>query len=187
MKTGLFFGSFNPIHNGHLIVAQHMLQELGLDNIWFVVSPHNPFKANEDLWPEQTRLDLVRKAIEGNTGFKACDIEFNMPRPSYTYLTLEKLIAENPHREFVLLMGSDNLERLKDWKNINQILETSTIEIYQRPYADYPNPFPDKVKVHRTPLLEISATFIRQQLKKGLSIRYLVPENVIREIESFKG
>lgn len=179
-------GSFNPIHNGHLIVAQHMLQELQLDEVWFVVSPQNPFKVDTNLWPETLRLAWVEKAIENNPKFKACDVEFTLPRPSYTYLTLKHLLEQYPQHEFVILMGSDNLERLTEWKEINTLLNGCKIVVYKRPYSDFPNPYPKQIQVMQTPLLEISATFIRQQLQKGHSIQYLVPENIRAQIEQCK-
>lgn len=179
MKIGLFFGSFNPIHVGHLIVANIMAESTDLENIWFVVSPQNPFKKNSNLLHEFDRFEMVRAAIHENFNFKACDIEFSMPRPSYTIDTLTYLQEKHPEHKFVLIIGEDNLEQFHRWKNHQQILEYFGLYVYPRPGSpsslllNHPN-----VKMVDAPLLDISATFIRNLAKNGKSIKYLVPEPV---------
>ena len=177
MKVGLFFGSFNPIHIGHLIIAQTMLETSGNDELWFVISPQNPFKKNRSLLHEFDRYDMVEAATSENIKFKVTDIEFNMPKPSYTIDTLVVLSGKHPETEFKLIIGEDNLTSFEKWKNHNQILENYGLLVYPRPYVgesklkNHPN-----VKLIEAPLLDISATFIRKAVKENRSIKYLVPE-----------
>ena len=179
MKIGLFFGSFNPVHTGHLIIANYILEYSDLQRIWFVVSPHNPLKEKKSLLNQNDRLHLVRLAIEDNSKFKVSDIEFKLPQPSYTIDTLIYLHEKFPQHEFCLIMGSDNLATIDKWKNYEQLLKRYQFYIYQRKgstksiYHDYPN-----VHVLETPMIEISATQIRNMLKEKKSVRYLVPEKV---------
>lgn len=186
-KIGLFFGSFNPIHTGHLIIAEYMLQELELEKVIFVVSPQNPFKENQELWKEDFRLELVKKAIEDNPRFEVSDIEFHLPKPSYTYRSLEQLKTQNPDCVFSLIMGSDNLRRLQEWKNISSILSSNTIEVYQRSDSHQVEPFHKNIKIHQTPLIEITATYIRNSLKEGKSVRYIVPDSILTLLQNKKG
>ncbi|MFN8353406.1 MAG: nicotinate (nicotinamide) nucleotide adenylyltransferase [Spirosomataceae bacterium] len=187
MKIGLFFGSFNPIHVGHLIVANVMVTSTDLERVWFVVSPQNPFKKNKQLLHEFDRFDLVERAIADNHLFKATDIEFNMPRPSYTIDTLVRLTEKFPQHEFKLIIGEDNLAQFSNWKNHQQILDYYGLYVYPRPnsqqhtYQAHP-----QVKFVEAPLLDISATFIRNRLKNRQSIRYMVPESVEAMIEAKK-
>ncbi len=183
MKIGLYFGSFNPIHNGHLIIAQHVLNETELKQVWFVVSPQNPFKQQKTLLNEYDRLHLVKLAIQKSTSFKAIDIEFNIPKPSYTINTLIYLQEKYPQHEFSIIMGSDSLQNLDKWKNAETIMKHYPIYVYQRP--GFPA-IQEKVKdLHSltAPLLEISATHIRELIQDGKSIRFLVPDDVLDEIE----
>jgi nicotinate-nucleotide adenylyltransferase len=179
MKVGLFFGSFNPIHVGHLIVANVMATTTDLEQVWFVVSPQNPFKKNKSLLHEFDRLDMVEKAIADNHKFKATDIEFAMPKPSYTIDTLIRLQEKHPQHEFKLIIGGDNLAQFPNWKNHEQILEYFGLYVYPRPNSEpselekHPN-----VRLVNAPSLDISATFIRECLKNGKSIRYMTPEVV---------
>ncbi len=183
MKIGLYFGSFNPIHNGHLIIAQHVLNETDLKQVWFVVSPQNPFKQQKTLLNEYDRLHLVNLAIQKSTSFKAIDIEFNLPKPSYTINTLIYLQEKYPQHEFSIIMGSDSLQNLDKWKNAETIMERYPIYVYTRP--GFPAIQEGVAELHslNAPLLEISATHIRELLVAGKSIRFLVPEIVHDEIE----
>ena len=179
MKIGLFFGSFNPIHVGHLIIANRMAYCTDLEQVWFVVSPQNPFKKNKSLLHEQDRLTMVDKAISDNYRLKTSNIEFTMPKPSYTIDTLTKLVERHPTHEFKLIMGEDNLVQFENWKNYEKILEYYEIYVYPRPntpehhFKNHP-----KVKFIEAPLLDISATFIRNSIKEGKPIRYMVPDVV---------
>ncbi len=183
MKIGLFFGSFNPIHIGHLIIANYMAANTDLDAVWLVVSPHNPHKEKSTLADDYTRLHLVDLAIENNLRLQSCDIEFNLPQPSYTCDTLAYLNEKYPKDKFVLIMGGDNLATLHKWKNYEWIFKNYPIYVYNRPDADisaYQNDA--NVRFFDVPLMEISATFIRQLIQKDCSVRYLVPDKVAEEI-----
>ena len=179
MKIGLFFGSFNPIHLGHLIVANVMASSTDLEQVWFVVSPQNPFKKNKQLLHEFDRLDMVERAIADNPLLKVSDIEFAMPKPSYTIDTLVRLQEKFPQHNFKLIIGEDNLAQFANWKNHERILEYVGLYVYPRPNSA-PSPFVNhpNVKMIRAPLLDISATFIRDCIKSGKPIRYMVPESV---------
>ncbi|REA57281.1 nicotinic acid mononucleotide adenylyltransferase [Dyadobacter luteus] len=179
MKIGLFFGSFNPIHIGHLIIANTMASATDLEQVWFVVSPQNPFKKNNSLLHEFDRYDMVQRAVSENPLLKVTDIEFHMPKPSYTIDTLVRIQEKFPQHEFRLIMGEDNLAQFPKWKNYEQILEYTGLYVYSRPQSA-PHNFKDHpaVKFVEAPLLDISATYIRSCLKNGSSIRYMVPEPV---------
>lgn len=183
MKIGLYFGSFNPIHHGHLIIASHVVQNTNLDQIWFVVSPQNPLKQSAGLLNEYHRLHLVHLAIEGVDKLRTSDIEFHLPRPSFTIDTLTYLDEKYPQHKFSVLMGSDSYQNLPKWKNHKQILLNYDLYIYLRPQFEMPMPLPERTYVVQAPLLEISATHIRQSLMHRRSIRYLVPDAVMHEIE----
>lgn len=184
MKIGLYFGSFNPIHHGHLIIANHVLEESDLDQVWFVVSPQNPLKPSAGLLNEYHRLFLVQAAIEEEPRLKASDIEFRLPRPSYTIDTLTYLQEKYPQHQFSIIMGSDSLQNLQKWKNFLQLLAHYPIYVYKRPGFEHIPVFENgKIYVLDAPLLQISATHIRENARKGKSIRYLVPERVREEIE----
>ncbi|WP_200974337.1 nicotinate (nicotinamide) nucleotide adenylyltransferase [Echinicola sp. 20G] len=174
MKVGLFFGSFNPIHIGHLIIANVMQDSTDLDEVWFVVSPQNPFKQRKALLHEFDRLRMVELAIEGNYHFRAMDVEFHMPKPSYTVDTLTYLKDKHPQHDFKLIIGGDNLTHFHKWKNSDQILEQYGLYVYPRPgeSVDYDHP---NVKHVEAPLIDISATFIRKSIEEGKSVTYLLP------------
>ena len=184
MKVGLYFGSFNPIHHGHLIIAQHMVQHTDLDQLWFVVSPQNPLKPSAGLLNEFHRLYLIQLAIENAPGLKVTDIEFRLPRPSYTADTLTYLGEKYPQHSFSIIMGSDSFENLPRWKNYQYLLQHYPIYVYKRPGHEITTTYAgSQVSVLKAPLLEISATHIRNTAKEGKSIRYLVPDKVAEEIE----
>ncbi|MCC3154349.1 nicotinate (nicotinamide) nucleotide adenylyltransferase [Hymenobacter sp. BT770] len=178
-RIGLLFGSFNPVHVGHLILAEYFATRTDLAEVWLVVSPHSPFKEVADLLPDTERLRLVELALAGNPHLRAEDIEFSLPRPSYTIATLDALRRRHPALEFVLLMGADNLPGLPRWQESARLLSEVDIYIYPRPNVELPEltPFP-RVQVMAAPLLDISATYIRESLRAGHSIRYLVPAAV---------
>ena len=182
MKIGLYFGSFNPIHHGHLIIALHTVQNTELEQVWFVISPQNPLKASAALLNEYHRLHLVRLSIEGMTQLRTSDIEFHLPRPSYTIDTLTYLNEKYPANQFSVIMGSDSFQNLPKWKNYEQILKNYDLVVYLRPGFPMKEVLPARTSIIKAPLLEISATLIRQNLKLHKSIRYLVPDTVAEEI-----
>jgi nicotinate-nucleotide adenylyltransferase len=182
MQIGLYFGSFNPIHTGHLIIANHVLNSTGLEKIWIIISPQNPFKTNSVLLNEYDRLHLVRLAVEDDTRIKASDVEFHLPRPSYTVNTLIYLEEKYPEHSFSIIMGSDSFSNLAHWKNYEVITKNYPIYVYTRPGFEVKNDIQTKVEIVDAPLLQISATEIRALVKNGKSIRYLVPEKVNEEI-----
>lgn len=182
MKTGLYFGSFNPIHVGHLIIANHILNETDLKELWFVVSPQNPFKSSGSLLNEYDRLFLVQKAVEGDDRMKASDIEFSLSKPSYTITTLTYLAEKYPNRKFSVIMGSDSFQNLPKWHNYHAIIDHYSIIIYNRPGFPVTNDINASIQIMNAPMLEISATYIRSLLKEGKSIKYLVPDSVEKEI-----
>jgi nicotinate-nucleotide adenylyltransferase len=183
MNIGLYFGSFNPIHVGHLIIANHILNETEIERLWFVVSPQNPLKSETNLLNEYHRLHLVRLATEDDVRIKASDIEFNLPKPSYTVNTLAYLHEKYPEHKFSIIMGSDSFRNLPKWKNYEIIIKNYTIYVYLR--QDHPvdqNAYPN-VKVLDAPLLQLSATHIRKLIAEGKSARYMVPDKVLEEME----
>ncbi|MBL7829568.1 MAG: nicotinate-nucleotide adenylyltransferase [Saprospiraceae bacterium] len=187
MKTGLFFGSFNPVHIGHLIIANFMATHTDLKEVWMVVSPQNPLKDKTSLAPERERLHMLRLCIDDNPKLKASDIEFKLPKPSYTIDTLTYLKEKFPKREFVLIMGSDNLETLHKWKNFELLLSDYSIYVYNRPGFEN-NPFPEKenIRFFDAPQMIISASVIRKFIQEKKSVRYMVPESVFEYLESCK-
>lgn len=180
MNIGLYFGSFNPIHTGHLIIASHVLEHTDLDKVWFLVSPHNPLKESHTLLNEYDRLHLAELAIKNNNKFRASNVEFRLPKPSYTIDTLAYLSEKFPLEKFTVIMGSDSYQNLPRWKNYTKILEFYKIIIFERPgfITDRESLHPH-VSVLKAPLLEISSTHIRTQIKEERSIRYLVPDAVL--------
>jgi nicotinate-nucleotide adenylyltransferase len=180
-SIGLFFGSFNPIHTGHLILAEYFATHCGLDEVWLVVSPNNPFKSELDLYPQADRLHWVHLAIADNPHLKACDIEFSLSSPSYTIHTLNALSQVHPSHSFSLIMGQDNLESFHRWKAYEEILTRFPVLVYPRhgcsPCLLQNHP---SVRMVDAPLLEISATRIRSLRQSGHSIRYLIPDPVYR-------
>lgn len=187
MKIGLFFGSFNPVHVGHLIIANFMATQTDLDKVWLVVSPQNPLKPKKTLARDYDRLHLVQLGIGDNPKIQASNVEFDLPKPSYTIDTLAFLKEKYPDRSFALIMGGDNLASLHLWKNYEQILAGYDIYVYKRPayevgeLAAHP-----RVRICEAPLLDISATYIRECLRTGKSVRYLVPDPVWEYLESGK-
>lgn len=187
MKVGLYFGTFNPIHVGHLIIANTMAENTDLDKVWFVVTPSSPFKKDETLLHEFDRYDMVEAACYENPNFDVSDIEFNLPKPNYTINTLTHLKERHPNHDFVLIIGEDNLVHFNKWKNYDKILEYFSLYVYPRSgYSDAELLSHSKVKVVNAPLLNISATYIRKEIEKGNSIRYLVPDVVLQVINRKK-
>ena len=185
MKIGLFFGSFNPIHVGHMIVANIMAETTDFDKVWFVVSPHNPLKQSKALLHEFDRYDMVQAAVADNYKLQVSDVEFNLPKPSYTVHTLAHLAEKHPEKKFSLIIGEDNLESFPRWKNHQQIVDHYGLYVYPRPHvAESQLKSHSNVKMVDAPLLDISATFIRNCVKNNKSIRYLVPEPVEQIIRS---
>jgi len=184
LKVGLFFGSFNPIHVGHMVLANYFLEYTDIDTLWFVVSPQNPLKEKKTLLDERHRLQLVKVAIGDNIKMKASDIEFKLPQPSYTINTLTYLKEKYPAYHFVLIMGADNLENFHKWKNHEQILKQYEVYVYPRKetvashFLQHP-----KVKPVNAPLVEISSTFIRAAIKEKKDVRYFLPANVWEYIQ----
>jgi len=183
-KVGLFFGSFNPVHVGHMIIANFMATQTDLDQVWMVVSPHNPLKPKKSLARDHDRLHLVRLAIGDNLHLRASDVEFGLPKPSYTIDTLQYLREKYTDKQFCLIMGGDNLGTLHKWKNYELLLRDYPIYVYQRPtyelgeLQDHPN-----VHIQEAPMLQISASFVRKCLKAGKSVQYMVPDAVFRYLE----
>ena len=183
MKIGLYFGSFNPIHIGHLIIAQHVLDNTDIDRLWFVVSPQNPFKPSKTLLNEYDRLSLVELAIEGNHFMETCDIEFKLPKPSYTVDTLAYLSEKYTSHQFSIIMGSDSYCNIDKWKNASLLLEKYHFIVYPRPGFEVNMKSEKTILLDSTPSLEISASFIRTKIKNGKSVRYLLLDSVWKEIE----
>ena len=184
MKVGLFFGSFNPIHIGHLIIANHIQQYTDLQKVWFVISPHNPLKKKSTLANGSDRLHLVNLAIEDYPNLSTSSIEFNLPQPSYTIDTLTVLKEKYPDYDFSIIMGMDNLDSFEKWKNYEQILKQYSIYVYPR-IGSEPGKWENHPKITLTaaPIIEISSTFIRQALKEKKNIRPLLPEKVWNYLE----
>jgi nicotinate-nucleotide adenylyltransferase len=183
-KTGLFFGSFNPIHNGHLMIASYMVEFAGLDQVWFVVSPHNPLKEKSSLLPDHHRLAMVNLAIEDDRRFKSSNIEFKLPKPSYTIDTLTYLAEKYPGKTFILILGSDNLPTLHKWKNWEALLSQYRLYIYPRPntitslFDNHPS-----LTMVDAPLITVSSSFIRKGIADGHDMRYFLPEKVWKYVE----
>ena len=183
MRVGLYFGSFNPIHHGHLIIANFVCQNSDLEQVWFIVSPQNPLKPSAGLLNEYHRLFLLNIAIEGENKLKASDIEFKLPRPSYTIDTLAYLQEKYPQHQFAIIMGSDSFQNLPNWKNYQQILKNYQLYVYIRSGYEIIGQTNTNVTILNAPLLQISATHIRDTVRERKSIRYLVPDKVMEEIE----
>ena len=190
MKTGLFFGSFNPIHIGHMAIANYIVEYTSLDEIWFVVSPHNPLKEKTTLLDDRNRLYMVRLAVEDDPRFRACDIEFSLPKPSYTIDTMAFLTEKYPGREFSLIMGEDNLCTLHKWKNPEELVKRYHIYVYPRMDVEKKEnqtlknilSLADITNVN-APVMEISGTFIRDAIKEGKDIGWFVPAPVWKYIQ----
>jgi nicotinate-nucleotide adenylyltransferase len=176
MKVGLYFGSFNPIHIGHLAIANYFVSFTDIDQLWFVLSPHNPLKEKKTLLDDYQRLEIMHRAINRDDMFRVTDIEFRMPQPSYTMDTLTYLKEKHPKHEFVLIMGSDGLKHFHKWKNKEEIERHHTRYVYPRPgtpeeeYQKHKN-----ILIVDAPVMEISSSFIRQSIKEGKNVKYFMP------------
>jgi len=186
MNIGLYFGSFNPIHIGHLIIANHVLNETSISKVWFIVSPQNPFKESKTLLNEFDRLHLVRLATQDDNRIKCSDIEFNLPKPSYTSNTLTFLSEKYPEHQFSIIMGSDSYQNLDKWKNYETIINNYPVYVYKREGHEIKKTFDKEAVILNAPIIQISASQIRDHIRSAKSIRYLVPEIVREEIESRK-
>jgi nicotinate-nucleotide adenylyltransferase len=184
MHIGLYFGSFNPIHIGHLIVANHIVENTEVDKVWFVVSPHNPLKDAHSLLNEYHRLHLVELAIEDNSKFRASNVEFHLPKPSFTIDTLTYLAEKFPLERFSVILGSDSFQNIHRWKNYQNLVGNYSFIVYNRPGFAIKEQHGADITVMDAPMLHISSTYIRQQIKTGKSVRYLLPEPVFSYIES---
>ncbi len=184
-NVGLFFGSFNPIHIGHLIVATQLKSAANLDEVWFVVSPHSPFKPQSELAAEDLRLEWVKKSVANTSFLKTCDLEFKLPKPSYTYLTLEKLHELYDHH-FHLIMGLDTLQSLPDWRNAIDFMNKYPIHVYQRGgFYNITNAIAKNIVMHNLPLLDISASFIRAQVLAKKPINFMVDVSILDAVEAY--
>lgn len=182
MKIGLYFGSFNPIHIGHLIIGDFVANNTTVEQVWFVVSPQNPLKKLSGLLNEYHRLYLAQIAIENNLRFRVSDVEFKLRRPSYTIGTLAYLKEKYPQNEFFIIIGSDSLQNIHRWKNSEILLRDYSFYVYQR-FGFEVKEARDNIEILKAPLIEISSTEIRNLIRTGKSVRYLVTEKVLEEIE----
>ena len=181
---GLFFGTFNPIHVGHLVIANYMLVNTEMDELWFVVSPQNPFKKHQSISDDRNRLEMVRLAIDDHSKYKASDVEFYMPKPSYTIDTLAYLTEKYSDNQFALIMGADNVMNLHKWKNYEQLLKMSSVFVYPRPgYHCDVTDFNGNIRLVDAPIMEISSSLIRQLIKEDKDACFFVPEKVYKYIE----
>ena len=184
IKTGIYGGSFNPIHNGHIAIARKMIELAGLDEVWLMVSPQNPLKHSADLLDEQLRFDMTRIALEPYPQLKACDYEFHLPRPSYMWHTLQGMSAQWPDRELHLIIGADNWLCFDRWYHADDIRSTYPIIIYPRQgYDIVPSALPQGVRLVNTPLYNVSSTEIRADVAAGRDISGKVPSTILSEVE----
>lgn len=186
-RVGIYSGSFNPIHIGHLALANYLCEFSYVDEVWFVVTPHNPLKDQKGLLKDSERLKLVKLATEGYPKFVASDFEFDLPKPSYSIHTLEKLHEEYPQTEFHLIIGADNWSSFSLWKDSEKILENYNLLVYPRKGFDInPSELPKNVILAETPLFEISSTFIREAIAQNKDIRYFLQDKVYQYIKQAK-
>ena len=183
MEIGLYFGSFNPIHTGHLIIASYARHTTSLQQVWLVVSPHNPLKSSSSLLNEYDRMHLVNKAVEGDEFIKVSDIEFRLPKPSYTVDTLTALTEKYPQHAFSIIMGSDSFTNLTRWKNYEYLIRNYKIYVFKRHGFDIETDLGANLEIVQAPLLDISSTEVRSFIKKGIPVKYMVPDIVALEIE----
>jgi len=177
-EIAIFSGSFNPIHAGHLMLASYVCEFSHLDEVWLLVSPHNPLKEADDLLDDHQRLEMVASALEPYSKLKASDVEFYLPRPSYTIDTLDQLSAHHPDKQFTLMIGADNWNKLPQWKEFERLLQTYPLLIYPRPGEEVviPEALQETVRLLDAPLLQISSSFIRKSIGEGRDMRAFVPE-----------
>ena len=181
MKIGLFFGTFNPIHVGHLIIGNHIVEYSDLDQVWFVVTPQSPFKTKASMLDNRQRFEMVYRATKDYLNLKPSDIEFNMPQPNYTINTLAYIKEKYPDHEFALIMGEDNLKNFHKWKNYELILNDHHIYVYPRlSLESIQTKFDNHNHIHKVdaPIIELSSTFIRNSRKEGKNVRPMLPEHV---------
>lgn len=183
MKIGIFGGSFNPIHNGHVAIGSTMLQVMGLDEVWYMLSPQNPLKQYADLLDENKRMDIVRHALKDEPGLVAKDYEFSLPRPSYTWNTLQNLHRDFPHDEFTLIIGGDNWDKFDKWAHHEDILATHRIAVFPREGAAVPEQLPENVTFVKVPLVNVTSTMLRGMVRTGADISPYVPAVVLEEIK----
>ncbi|MEG1684767.1 MAG: nicotinate (nicotinamide) nucleotide adenylyltransferase [Bacteroides sp.] len=182
-RIGILGGSFNPIHIGHLALANYLCEFEGLDELWFMLSPHNPLKEIKSLLSDEKRLELLRLAVKDYTKFRASDFEFSLPRPSYTVNTLEKLRATYPEKEFMLIIGADNWNIFSQWKDYERIIDTTQILVYPRPGIEVEEcSLPSTVRLVHSPQMEISSSFVRSAIGHGKDIRCFLPPEVYDKI-----
>lgn len=186
MKTGLYFGSFNPIHNGHLAIANYVIDFTEVNELWFVVSPQNPLKDKEILAPDFQRLEMVKRAIPINENrLMVCDIEMSLPKPSYTIDTLETLEKKYPEKEFYLILGSDSIDTITKWKDYKKLLSDYKILVYPREGSNFDELAKTySIKIINAPLVDYSSTFIRQKLEKSEDVSEQIPERVFEYIKA---
>ncbi|MGZ5197105.1 MAG: nicotinate (nicotinamide) nucleotide adenylyltransferase [Kaistella sp.] len=186
-KVGLFFGSFNPIHIGHLILANYILENSDMDELWFVVSPQNPFKDKKSLLKDHSRLDMVQLAIKNYPKMRASNVEFSLPKPSYTIDTLTYLHEKFPDYAFALIMGEDNLDGLSKWKNSETLVKNHQIIVYPRAFdgekKDHEYLQHENISLIQAPVIEISATEIRNMIKAGKNVRPMLPPEVFEYLD----
>lgn len=188
IRTGLYGGSFNPIHNGHIAIARQMIEKAGLNEVWLMVSPQNPLKERDTLLDDAKRLEMARKALERQPRLKACDYEFALPRPSYTWHTLQSLWRDYPDREFVLMIGADNWAHFGRWYHADDIMRTCNILIYPRRGYDVDAlSLPARAQLVDTGLYDVSSTEIRQLIKEGRDVSRLVPADIVDMAEKYYG
>ena len=189
MKIGLFFGSFNPMHLGHKVIASYIQEFSDLDKVNFIVSPKNPDKKKESLLDQYHRLMIIRMELEDNPRLEVSDIEFSMPQPSYTIDTLVRIQENNPENEYAIIMGADNLQNFHNWKNYTQILDNYSVYVYPRPGFEITGAHKNIHILKGVPQMEISASFIRNSIKQGKDVSYLIPEKAwqyINEMNFYK-